>query len=140
MCSSVGSCMNFCLLCWCHLRNNSPCYRQQNGVEENVMLTWYKLTLKVTASRLALVFELKKSHPQVCLWHNVLSNVSFRRKILLFPQCLGAFCKTTQTILITIAVTIEKMTTGNDNNNTDDKNDRNEKDYGMINRNVYFIV
>ena len=104
------------------------------------MLTWYKLTLKVTASRLALVFELKKSHPQVCLWHNVLSNVSFRRKILLFPQCLGAFCKTTQTILITIAVTIEKMTTGNDNNNTDDKNDRNEKDYGMINRNVYFIV
>ena len=112
MCSSVGSCMNFCLLCWCHLRNSSRCYRQQNGVEaENVMLTWYKLTLKVTASRLALVFELKKSHPQVCLWHNVLSNVSFRRKILLFPQCLGAFCKTTQTILITIAVTIEKMTT-----------------------------
>ena len=104
------------------------------------MLTWYKLTLKVTASRLALVFELKTSHPQVCLWHNVLSNVSFRRKILLFPQCLGAFCKTTQTILITIAVTIEKITTGNDNNNTDDKNYRNEKDYGMINRNVYFIV
>ena len=52
----------------------------------------------------------KKSLPQVCLWHNALSNVSFRRKNLLFTQCLGDLCQTTQTILITIPVTIEKMT------------------------------
>ena len=57
------------------------------------------------------IFEFKESHPQVCLWHDVLSNVLFRRKNLLFTQCLGAFCKTTHTILITLAVTIEKMTT-----------------------------
>ena len=56
------------------------------------------------------MFELKKSHPQVCLWHNALSNVSFQRKNLLFTQCLGDLCQTTQTILITIPVTIEKMT------------------------------
>ena len=30
------------------------------------------------------IFEFKESHPQVCLWHDVLSNVLFRRKILLF--------------------------------------------------------
>ena len=56
------------------------------------------------------MFELKKSHPQVCLGHNALSNVSFRRKNLLFTQCLGDLCQTTQTILITIPVMIEKMT------------------------------
>ena len=41
------------------------------------------------------IFELKKSHPQVCLWHNALSNVSLRRKNLLFTHCLGDLCKTT---------------------------------------------
>ena len=45
------------------------------------------------------------------MWHNVLSNVSFRRKILLFTQCFGAFCKTIQIILTTITATVEKMKT-----------------------------
>ena len=54
------------------------------------------------------IFEFKESHPQVCLWHDVLSNVLFRRKNVLFTQCLGAFCKTTHSKLITITVTIEK--------------------------------
>ena len=57
------------------------------------------------------IFEFRKSHPQICLLRNVLSNVSFLRKNLTFPQCLGAFCKTTQTILIEIVETIEEMTT-----------------------------
>ena len=45
------------------------------------------------------------------MWHDVLSNVLFRRKNLLFTQRLGAFCKTTHSKFITITVTIEKMTT-----------------------------
>ena len=57
------------------------------------------------------IFEFKESHPQVCLWHDVLSNVLFRRKNLLFTQCHGASCKTTHSKFITITVTIEKMTT-----------------------------
>ena len=62
----------------------------------------------------------------------------FEGKICFLPSVLEPFVNNTFEIYNDNSNNRENDN-DNDNNKTDDKNYRNEKDYGMIKRNVYFI-